>query len=535
MHAKKIVMRFCLAVFFSFLIMESNSQTDDVGSGRAITLDGVNDYIQVGNYKNINLPFTISAWVFVDPTSVGANPIFVTNDNNPNYRGFWFSISSGAILCEFGDGAGGNNPAFRQGKLASINNVLGRWNHVCAVMTSPSNITLYINGVDVGGNPSGQSSLTMASSYTGDTGKIGYFLSNGVSYFFKGSIDEVRLWNRALTSAEVKQSMCKKLIGTESGLAAYWNFNETSGTIVNDNSSSHQNGTFVGGVKRIFSGAPIGDDSKYQYSSSWSGTTFSFQDNNDVVSINNILGNPEGIHIYEVKSLPSQTGGLNTSQISQPYFGVFAASLHTNNSFDLTYKYQGVNYCKLNLRKDNSTAAWSISNNPATNLLQQIEVIKGGSTQTLSFSLGVDQSLCELKPFTLQPLKDPTGLTFTWQDNSHQSTFLVSDYGKYWVTVSDGCSLYTDTITFTKPLDKISLVPNAITPNGDTTNQYFKIDDGLKGNVSLLVLNRWGKEVYKSSSYKNDWDGGGLSPGTYYIVISGPCIEEVRDWLTIIH
>ncbi len=374
----------------------------------------------------------------------------------------------------------------------------------------------------------------MASSFTGDIGKIGYFLSNGVSYFFKGSIDEVRLWSRALTSVEVKQSMCKKLVGNESGLVGYWNFNETSGAVVNDNSSSHQNGTFGGGVKRIFSAAPIGDDSKYQYSSNWTGTTFSFQDNNDLVSASNIQGNPEGIHIYEVKNLPSQTSGLTANQISQPYFGVFAASLHTNNTFDVTYKYQGVNYCKINLRKDNSVATWNNSANPATSISQQIEAIKGAS-QSLSFSLGTDQSSCELKPFALQPFKDPTGLTFTWQDNSHQSTFLVSDFGKYWLTVSDGCSQYTDSITFAKPVDKIGLVPNAITPNGDIFNQYFKIDDGLKGNASLLVLNRWGKEVYKSSSYENDWDGGGLSPGTYYIVISGPCIEEVRDWLTIIH
>ena len=331
-----------LFVVFIFLLFGkmSYSQIDDIGPGRALKFDGVNDLVEVGNYKNINFPFTIAAWIYLDPSLVGAAPIFVTNDNNPLYRGFWFSITPTIIQCEFGDGTGGNNPAFRQGKIASISNVLGRWIHVSAVMSSPANISLYVNGIDVGGSPSGQSNLTMASSFAGDIGKIGYFLSNGVSYFFKGSIDEVRLWNRALSMAEVQLSMCKKLSGAESGLMGYWNFNELSGTTVIDNSSSKQNGTIKGG-QRVFSGAPIGDDSKYQYSANWSGATFSFQDNDDVVSVNNIQGNPEGIHIYEVKNVPSQTGGLTAAEISQPYFGIFTASLHVNNSFTATYSYKG--------------------------------------------------------------------------------------------------------------------------------------------------------------------------------------------------
>src|SRR5437868_6060633 len=113
----------------------SRCQTDDIGSGRTLNFDGINDYVEVGNYKNINFPFTISAWIFLDPSAASA-PIFSTNDNNPLYRGFWFSITPNVIQCEFGDGTGGNNPAFRQGKIASISNVVNRWVHVCAIVSS---------------------------------------------------------------------------------------------------------------------------------------------------------------------------------------------------------------------------------------------------------------------------------------------------------------------------------------------------------------------------------------------------------------
>src|SRR5882757_2749596 len=112
-------------VFISFFLFSiaSHGQIDSIGSGHALNFDGVDDFVTIGDkYHDLNLPFTVSAWVFLDPTA-GAAPILVMNDNNPAYRGFWFSISPAALQCEFGDGTGGNSPAFRQGKIAFIQNM----------------------------------------------------------------------------------------------------------------------------------------------------------------------------------------------------------------------------------------------------------------------------------------------------------------------------------------------------------------------------------------------------------------------------
>ncbi|HEV8515192.1 MAG TPA: LamG-like jellyroll fold domain-containing protein, partial [Cyclobacteriaceae bacterium] len=557
-------------------------------------------------YKNLNLPFTISAWVFLDP-SAGASPIFSTNDNNPLYRGFWFVITPTVIECEFGDGAGGNNPAFRSGKIASISNVTGRWVHACAVMRSPFDISLYINGIDVGGSSSGQSNLTMASSFVGDTGKIGYFLSNDVASYFNGSIDEVRLWNRALSMSEIQQTMCKKLNGSEPGLMGYWNFDEVGGSTVIDNSPAKQNGGIIKGGRRVFSGAPIGDNSKYLYTFNWTGNSLSFQDGNDQVAVSNVQGNPEGVHVYEVKGQPSQTGGLDAGAAGQLYFGIFEASLDADNSFDATYTYNGSTTCKVFSRTDNSVSTWANSNDPIVNVLNRDEIIGVHSSQVAVFdlgtdkiicnqssaklstgitdpafsilwntgqttssidvsqsgkyvakvsglcgvvkdsvsilfestpptiSLGDDQSFCVFEPITLSPLANSSGYEFTWQDNSHGANFYVRDFGKYWVAVKNDCGVAYDSITFSKYQYEVNFIPNVITPNGDELNQYFKVDETLVGNVSLVVMNRWGKEVYRSASYKNDWDGGGLSPGVYYIILSSPCFYEVRDTLTIMH
>lgn len=63
-------------------------------------------------------------------------------------------------------------------------------------------------------------------------------------------------------------------------------------------------------------------------------------------------------------------------------------------------------------------------------------------------------------------------------------------------------------------------IPNAFTPNGDGVNDYFEIR-GLELFPAnrLIVFNRWGNEIYRSSNYRNDWSGSDLSEGTYYYAL----------------
>ena len=105
------------------------------------------------------------------------------------------------------------------------------------------------------------------------------------------------------------------------------------------------------------------------------------------------------------------------------------------------------------------------------------------------------------------------------------------------VTSDQGCdTTYTDYINVLPVKIKI---PNIFTPNGDGVNDYFEIGYGDKGKPindlnqyylshKLVIFNRWGRIVYESTDYKNDWDGGKLPDGTYFYVLE--CKGETDDY-----
>lgn len=64
------------------------------------------------------------------------------------------------------------------------------------------------------------------------------------------------------------------------------------------------------------------------------------------------------------------------------------------------------------------------------------------------------------------------------------------------------------------------VVSNVMTPNGDDKNDNFLIRNlHQHPNTKLSIYNRWGKRVYETEDYQNDWDGGNLKGGTYYYVV----------------
>jgi gliding motility-associated-like protein len=79
-----------------------------------------------------------------------------------------------------------------------------------------------------------------------------------------------------------------------------------------------------------------------------------------------------------------------------------------------------------------------------------------------------------------------------------------------------------------------------MTPNGDGINDYWHINYLEDfGNTTILIYNRWGKKVFETSEYTNDWDGsyGGsrLPAGSYYFIIDSKNKGVLKGVINIVY
>jgi gliding motility-associated-like protein len=166
-------------------------------------------------------------------------------------------------------------------------------------------------------------------------------------------------------------------------------------------------------------------------------------------------------------------------------------------------------------------------------------------------TLGPDTTICQHQAITLQVTGIGINLNqydyvYSWYPVISSSPYITQAWLPegtipYIVTVT-GCTDVSDTLNLTVHICNLT-IPNIITPNGDPYNQYFFIPNlEYYPDSKLIVYNRWGRKVYESSNYQNDWDGGDSSDGVYYFVLqvnfgdtgNGEKIEEHHGTLTIL-
>lgn len=127
-------------------------------------------------------------------------------------------------------------------------------------------------------------------------------------------------------------------------------------------------------------------------------------------------------------------------------------------------------------------------------------------------SLGKDSGLClQGTPVTLQnhhPHEE--GSSYLWNTGETTPSVLIKQPGDYWLQVWNGfgCSS-TETVTIHK--DCTIDIPNAFTPNGDGSNDYFFPRQLLSRNVqrfTMQIYNRWGQLLFERHNVNGrGWDG----------------------------
>jgi gliding motility-associated-like protein len=189
--------------------------------GNALNFDGVNDYAvvdNVGNNSNLSFAgtanFTIEAWVKRENTS-GIAMIF-SKYNGGVAGNYWFGIdSTGKPIL--------SREASPWGVTATNPMPVNEWHHIAATYDG-SQTKIYVDGVV---NNTTSAPLSINHNVSNIKVNIGAGLANNSpAYLFKGELDEIRVWNVARTATQIQQSFNSTLQGNESGLVAYYDFNQ---------------------------------------------------------------------------------------------------------------------------------------------------------------------------------------------------------------------------------------------------------------------------------------------------------------------
>lgn len=179
-------------------------------AGFAVDLDGSNDYVNVGNPVHLRLTnaMTVAAWVNID--SFANNGRIVSKEGNNSARGWSLHVTnSGAAVFQIATNA--STPITVTGSpLPTV-----QWVHLVGVFVPGSELRLYVNGA-------------LNATRTANVPGVQYNPNVNVRFgaranntaYLDGRVDEVRIYGRPLTAAEVRmlyESTLNKLLIAHAG------------------------------------------------------------------------------------------------------------------------------------------------------------------------------------------------------------------------------------------------------------------------------------------------------------------------------
>lgn len=209
----------------------------------SVNLDGTNDYIQLPNGVLTTLTsttYTLSFWYNLD--IVGYYQELFTADNNLQV---YFRPRGTEVGLEMA-----NNGALRLQQLSPYSSI-NSWVHACISVDTAGTSTMFINGNSV------DSSTTIPQTTGISNPVIGSF--NGSSLYVNGLVDEVAIFNTALSAPDVstlRGGASAGSVGVPADISSlnpvgWWRMGDGteagSGTTVYDMSSNSNNGTLTNG------------------------------------------------------------------------------------------------------------------------------------------------------------------------------------------------------------------------------------------------------------------------------------------------
>ncbi|UCF19057.1 MAG: hypothetical protein JSU87_14165 [Gemmatimonadota bacterium] len=214
--------------------VSANPQSVDVTSSGAnlslavkcanhgLDFDG-NEYGRTRDADDLDLTKTWTLEMWVNPSSGARDTVQLLSKGGADSVGsFQLGIKEGKLLLD--TRAGQADSSFLS-STELLND--GRWQHVAAVFDD-GQARLYIDGREVAAG--GGMAMPQV---TAQPLALARALSSEPKYY-KGRIDDVRIWNVARTAEQIRDNSNVRLKGDEAGLVAYWPMNEGMGGSAQD-------------------------------------------------------------------------------------------------------------------------------------------------------------------------------------------------------------------------------------------------------------------------------------------------------------
>ncbi len=215
------------------LLMASPATLYAAPPGNALSFNGANTYVSMNDVNLGTADFTLEGWI---KPNVLSGYIYSSRTTETTAPGNWFIVHLKTFELA-------NCASSYLAISGNFTPTVGVWYHF-AIVRNSTTITLYFNGV-LDKQVADNASLRNLNSGINVTHFGGNTSQN--AGWFNGQIDEFRVWNVARTQTQIQSNLHQTLVGNEANLVAYYNFDQTSGTILPDVTGHGHDGTLFNG------------------------------------------------------------------------------------------------------------------------------------------------------------------------------------------------------------------------------------------------------------------------------------------------
>lgn len=476
----------------------------------ATFFDGTNDFIEFGDvetyYNFSTIDFSITGWF---NTSSAGDVYIIAKQGAGDTKGFSVSVNNGALVARISDEI---NDIIAQDGTAGIYND-GDWHFFSVVFDRSGNVFRYIDGSSFGTDTgiSSVGSISVGKNFT--IGKRDHTTPN----YYSGTLDEIGIWNRTLTGAEILELYNSGSGLTFQGTAASATYNITLISPLNISTITTTEENFT-------SNFTISGDNTYNYT--WKNATFSFWFSNGTLfnstSIS-LLSENQTNYTLLIGNLILGNYFWNTyAYYGNATFSNFTSSLNGNFSFFVGASLSNTTYLNETYETASETFVFNVRLLEGSQL-STVQLVYNGTNHTISNISNVEDDYTFTKTIDLPAnqiaLTNQTNnffLRFTYEGSATQELTTLYQNVSFINLQTCDATYNTKSLNFTilKESDnsKINASENAVdfstsfnywlgsgstfknysfsTLNNNTNSDFqfciFPIDYGITTNMNLL-------------------------------------------------